>query len=289
MKKIGIVTCKKRLNKVEDDLIIKKFLIQNGFLTDIIAWDDKSVIWQNYDILFIRSVWNSSRNYKNYCNFLLKIQNMNIRVINDINIILNNLSKKSINNLKFSVYIKNSYFSFKKDVICTIEKLHFESFVLKPIVGESSYHVFRYNKSGIKTKNSKNINYIIKKIYNDKKYGNPGILIEEFQKNIFYGEYCVFFFNKKIIYALKKYPSVFQTRKDVEIINNIPSSIMRYIIKNNLMNDGYGRIDLLYNRKIYLMEIEYNDPDLYLRKLNNDDRMMVMNEILNMIDGDKIE
>ena len=55
------------------------------------------------------------------------------------------------------------------------------------------------------------------------------------------------------------------------------------------MNDGYGRIDLLYNRKIYLMEIEYNDPDLYLRKLNNDDRMMVMNEILNMIDGDKIE
>ena len=275
MKRIGIVTCKKRLNKVEDDLIIKKFLIQNGFLTDIIAWDDKSVTWQNYDILFIRSVWNSSRNYKNYCNFLLKIQNMNIRVINDINIILNNLSKKSIDNLKFSVYIKNSYFSFKKDVIKTIEKLHFESFVLKPIVGESSYHVFRYNKNGIKTKN--------------KKYGNPGILIEEFQKNIFYGEYCVFFFNKKILYALKKYPSVFQTRKDVEIINNIPSSIIQYILNNNLMNDGYGRIDLLYNKKIYLMEIEYNDPDLYLRKLNNNDRMMVMNEILNMIDGDKIE
>ena len=66
MKKIGIVTCKKRLNKVEDDLIIKKFLIQNGFLTDIIAWDDKSVIWQNYDILFIRSVYNFLKNSKHF-------------------------------------------------------------------------------------------------------------------------------------------------------------------------------------------------------------------------------
>lgn len=289
MKKIGIVSCKKRLNKVEDDLIIKNFLIQNGFWADIIAWDDKSVIWQDYDVLFIRSVWNSSKNYEKYCTFLLKIQNMNIRVINDINIILENLSKKCVDNLKYSVYIKSNYFSFKKDVISTIEKLHFESFVLKPIVGESSYHVFRYNKNGAKTKNSKKLNYIIKKIYSDKKYGNSGILIEKFQKNIFDGEYCVFFFNKKIVYALKKYPSVFQTRKDVEVIENIPSSITQYIIKNNLMNDGYGRIDLLYGKKIYLMEIEYNDPDLYLRKLNNNNRVVVMNEILNIIVGDKNE
>ena len=66
MKKIGIVTYKKLLNKNEDDIIISNYLIHKGFDCSIVAWDDKEVNWNNYDILFIRSVWNSSINYRKY-------------------------------------------------------------------------------------------------------------------------------------------------------------------------------------------------------------------------------
>ena len=288
MKKIGIVTCKKRLNKVEDDLIIKEYLKNHDFIVDIIAWDDKRVNLNKYDVLFIRSVWNSAVNFKKYKKFLLNIDN-NTKVINEKDKILDNMCKSTKGDNKCAIYIKNSYVLFKKSVINTIEELPFISVVCKPIIGESSYHVFRYNKDKTKTKNSKGINYIINKIYNDsKKYGNPGIIIEEFRSEIALGEFCIYYFNNKIIYALKKYPSVFQERKDIEIVKNIPLKIIDYVKKNEIIDGDYGRIDLLYDKDAYLMEIEKNDPDLYIRKLDLKTRDKVLREILRMIDGDNL-
>ncbi len=288
MKRVAIVTCKERLNKVIDDQLIREKLEKNKVKADIVAWDNKKINWLEYDVIFIRSVWNSCLKYREYIEFLIYLKNMNKKVINDIDDIINNLWKNKSN--KDIVYINHDLKKFKVEVKKITNNKKINSLVLKPIIGESSYHVYRYNKNSIKAKNSKGLDYIIKKIYKDnKRYGNPGIIIENFINEITYGEYCIYYFNSKIIYAIKKYPSRFQNRKDIEIVNIIPSKILKYINDNELIKSGYGRIDLINGEKIYLMEIEKNDPDLYLRKLNNDTLAKVLEEIYILLMGENNE
>jgi len=286
MKNIAIVTCKKRLYKVDDDLIIRDNLINNGYNATIVSWEDKSVNWLEFDVVFIRTVWNSSINYKKYCCFLEQLKSFGVKVINDVDIIKDNICKQYNNDNKELLYIESNYKKFYSSVFNTVNNMIDSSLVLKPIIGESSYHVYRFNKDGIKTKNSKKLSFIVKKIFKDyKKYGNPGIIIERFNEDIYLGEYCVYYFNNHIVYCIKKFPSVFQERKPIEYIDDIPKKIITYIKNNKLIEGNYGRIDVLYNKKVYLMEVERNDPDLYLRRLDTDTCDKVLTEIIKMISG----
>ena len=64
MKKIGIVSCVKWIDKLEEDNNLKNALINLGIDAKIISWQQP--LEEVYDLLVLRSVWGYQNFYKEY-------------------------------------------------------------------------------------------------------------------------------------------------------------------------------------------------------------------------------
>lgn len=295
MKRVGIVTCKKRKNKVDDDILLKEALEKEKIIVDILVWDDNAVTWTDYDLLIIRSIWDYHLKLKKFIEWLEFLKQNNIKTINKCDEIINNFNKdlqyyylfKSgyLLNKRF-VYYQKKFKMFYLSVINECQSFGEDSLVLKPIVGASSYNVFKYNKNGVKEKNALSLKRVAKKIYRQMKKNNVrGIVIEPFTKEIQKGEYSVILINKEIEYCIKRYPSRFQERKKTTYVKKIPKQLVECI--NSLSNIDfplYSRIDFVLGKnKPIIMEFELTDPDLYIRNLNISLQKNVLNKFASII------
>ena len=93
MKKIGIVSCNKWKGIIKEDLLLEKELINRGYQAELISWEDTNINYKNYDCLILRSVWGYQNNYSEFKNWLLYLKKHNIKIYNDVDILLNNIRK----------------------------------------------------------------------------------------------------------------------------------------------------------------------------------------------------
>lgn len=285
---IAIVTCPKRKNKVKDDILIKDYLLNNYDVNvEIVSWSNKKINWKKYNVVFIRSIWDYHLNFKEFKKWINYLKENNINTVNSINIISNNIYKdEQYKNKKYNmffqkrtfIYFKKDYNSFYQEVLKSIDLYSEGELVLKPIVGASSYNVYKYNKEN---NNIYLLKRIVKKIYKSCKNNQiPGLIIEPFNKGIYDGEFCLVYLNGQILYCAKKFPSRFQERKETKIINEIPSVLIDAFNKIKLFSKRYGRIDfIIENERVVLMEVEETDPDLYLRLLNKEMQEQILKKI----------
>ena len=136
MKKVGIVSCDKWIDKLEEDNNLKNALINLGIDAKIISWQQP--LEEAYDLLVLKSVWGYQNFYKEFKKWLLYVKNNNIPLVNGVDMVLNNIMK----DIQFNILEKNNV-----DFIDTIfleqskllnrnifEMLDDKSYVFKPTI-----------------------------------------------------------------------------------------------------------------------------------------------------------
>ncbi len=278
MKKVGIVSCDKWIDKLEEDNNLKNALINLGIDAKIISWQQP--LEEKYDLLVLKSVWGYQNFYKEFKNWLLYVKNNNIPLVNDVDMVLNNIMK----DIQFNILEKNNV-----DFIDTIfldqskllnknifEMLDDKSYVFKPTIsgsGENTYLVTNSNdKSVPNTIQKEDIVKIYNKMLDDNSYCK--IMIQPFISEISNGEYSCIFIDGKLTHTMLRFPNIFHEKRRPYLVDNVPDSIIqlaRVVERIKEFNNYlYMRVDMvLVNSKAKIMEVELADPDLLTKYIDD--------------------
>ena len=278
MKKVGIVSCDKWIDKLEEDNNLKNALINLGIDAKIISWQQP--LEEKHDLLVLKSVWGYQNYYKEFKNWLLYVKNNNIPLANGVDMVLNNIMK----NIQFNILEKNNV-----DFIDTIfldqskllnrnifEMLDDKSYVFKPTIsgsGENTYLVTNSNDKSIPNTIQKED---IVKIYNKMLDDNSDckIMIQPFISEINNGEYSCIFIDGKLTHTMLRFPNIFHEKRRTYLVNDAPDSIIELarVVERikDFNNYLYMRVDMvLVNGKAKIMEVELADPDLLTKYIDD--------------------
>lgn len=278
MKKVGIVSCDKWIDKLEEDNNLKNALINLGIDAKIISWQQP--LEEKYDLLVLKSVWGYQNYYKEFKNWLLYVKNNNIPLANGVDMVLNNIMK----DIQFNILEKNNV-----DFIDTIfldrfkllnrnilEMLNDKSYVFKPTIsgsGENTYLVTNSNDKSIPNTIQKED---IVKIYNKMLDGNSDckIMIQPFISEINNGEYSCIFIDGELTHTMLRFPNIFHEKRRPYLVDDVPDSIIQLarVVERikDFNNYLYMRVDMvLVNGKAKIMEVELTDPDLLTKYIDD--------------------
>ncbi len=278
MKRVGIVSCDKWIDKLEEDNNLKNALINLGIDAKIISWQQP--LEEKYDLLVLKSVWGYQNFYKEFKNWLLNVKNNNIPLANDVDMVLNNIMK----DIQFNILENNNV-----DFIDTIfldqskllnrnifEMLNDKSYVFKPTIsgsGENTYLVTNSNDKFVPNTIQKED---IVKIYNKMLDDNSDckIMIQPFISEINNGEYSCIFIEGKLTHTMLRFPNIFHEKRKSYLVDDAPDSIIRLarVVERikEFNNYLYMRVDMvLVNGKAKIMEVELADPDLLTKYIDD--------------------
>lgn len=280
-KKIAIVSSDKWINIVKEDILLK-IELNNIFIdVDIISWQDKNIDYTKYDALIIRSIWGYQDYIEAFIDWLNMLKEKNIKVFNNIDILLSNLNKYE----QFKILDNNNLrhidtFFIKKENINVINSIYkeYKDIVLKPIISGSGNNTFiisdNIKKNNIKIENVKEkFDKVLNKV-------NNYIMVQPFVKEINDGELSVVIINNKISHAAIRYINVFNNVNQIKIINvnDLDKKVLDIVKKCQNIKEYkdalYIRIDLVKIENEYkIMELELVEPQLFFEFKQNKSKL----------------
>ena len=252
MKKIAIVSCNKWKNKIEEDKLLQSALIQSGYNTDIISWEDADVNYDEYMALVLRSVWGYQNNYLEFKTWLNMIKQNQILLLNSPELVSNNIRKDKQFELlsKYEIPIIPTEFIYKlEDLFNDIKFDEKKPKVLKPIVSGSGENTFLVDSS-----ESLYTDKIIKSFEKIIKCEDNGIMLQPYIGEVKNGEFACIYIDGVNTHNMMRYPGIFANRKKPVYLTNIPEAVKKLADKVSMIeeysNHLYMRIDIvLHNNK----------------------------------------
>lgn len=273
MKKIGIVSCEKWKNLIQEDKLLEQTLNKAGFNSQIISWEDKTIDYNEFDCLVLRSVWGYQNNYSEFKRWLLWLKKNNVKIFNAVDIILNNIRK----NMQFEILDKHGIPHVPTKFIMSVEKFKNldENVVVKPIISGSGENTFKVGGENVNlnTKIEKND---IKGIFSNMlECEDNGIMVQPFIPDIKNGEYACVFIGGVNTHNMLRFPGVFTDKKAPVYLETVPIEVELLAKKiskiEEFANSLYMRIDIVYyDNKPIVMEIELAEPDLLIKYVKNE-------------------
>lgn len=259
MKKIGIVSNDKYINKIAEDINIKKFLNSMGYKAEIISWEDENINYSDYSSLLLRSVWGYQHNYDKFIKWLDMLENNNITIFNDVATIKSNIRK----DIQFKILDKYNIPHIK--TIFQKESLDLKSFmpdyIVKPIISGSGDNTTRIKDANIE---------ILNKIISE---NDNGIMIQPYEKTIGNGEYSIIFIDGFNTHNMLRYPGIFYKKERPRQLFDVPKKVLdlAYKVKNipEYKELLYMRIDIVDSNNPKIMEVELAEPDLLTRNIDS--------------------
>ncbi len=254
-KELAILTSKKYLHKVKEDLILENYFLRKGINAKLIAWEEYNDEYKN---ILIKSTWGYQHDITNFINFLKKNKN---KLINNFELINNNINK--YNQIK---YLKENKINcidtqFIDNLPDLEKKLTKEYQVIKPVISASSHNTYKINLDNYK-KYLKEISITIKE----------GYLLQPFLNEIKDGELSIIIVNKKISHYLNRYPGKFTDKPKLEKINKLNPKAIEVVNKiiDIYQSAAFIRLDLIYVANSYkVMEVEVIEPQLFFEQVDN--------------------
>lgn len=287
-KKIAIVSCDKWKNKVKEDILLKIELNKKLIDVDIISWQDKSVDYNKYDALIIRSIWGYQDYIKSFIEWLNNLNNSNIKVFNDTNIIVSNLNKyeqfKILDENKIP-HIETTFIN--KDNLDDIKKIYdkHKDIVIKPIISGSGNNTFIISDN-IK-KNNIEISEVKEKFNKVLNEVNNYIMVQPFIKEIDDGELSVVVIDAKISHAAIRYTNIFNNLNQIKIadLKDLDDKVLKIVNKcmgiKEYKDSLYMRIDLVkINDDYKIMELELVEPQLFFEFKQNKSKLIEFVEVI---------
>ncbi len=276
MKKIGIVSCDNWKNLINEDVFLKEYFNKCGYDSEIISWQDDNVNYQDYECLILRSVWGYQNDYKKFKEWLLFLKNNNIKIYNDVDMVLDNIRK----DIQFGILDKNDIEHIPTKFIKMNEEVNFSglinpNLIIKPIISGSGDNTFRItnDKSELDKRiiNTNDIPLVYKKVLEN---SENGLMIQPYIEEVVEGEYSCVYINSVNTHNMIRFPGIFAAKKKPILIHNIPSEVKmladRIASLNEYNKSLYLRVDITYNKGIPLiMEVELAEPDLLTKYIDD--------------------
>ena len=244
---VNVVSSKEYKNKLKDDLMLQRYLLQAGYKAKISAWDEDDYA----DVNIIRSVWGYHKRVNEFIDFVNKNNTINNRIL-----ITENIDKQK----QFALLRLNDVQPVDTLFLNNINEMKYkgEKLVVKPIVSASGDNTF-----------------IIENEQDLQKVAHlNNIMVQPFIENITEGEISVIAINRVVKYAIRRFPGVFQEYKKEEFVSrfSLDKEIVD-IVKKILLIEEYKkavfmRMDFVHTPQGYrVMEIELVDPDLFIETI----------------------
>lgn len=287
-KKIAIVSCDKWINKVKEDILLKIELNNKLIDVDVISWQDRRIDYTKYDALIIRSIWGYQDYIEEFINWLNMLKEKNIKVFNNVDILLSNFNKYEQFKLldKYDIPHIDTFF-IKKENIDEVNDIyrHYKDIVVKPIISGSGNNTFvisdNIKKNNIEIKNVKEkFEEVLNKV-------NNYIMVQPFVKEINDGELSIVIVNNKISHAAIRYTSIFNNVNQIKVVNvnQLDDKVSAVVNKcQNIVEykDAlYMRIDMVkIDNEYKIMELELVEPQLFFEFKQN---KLKLKEFVNII------
>lgn len=253
--------------KCYDKLLIAP-MKKNGWLASEISWRDKSVNWNSFDAVIVRSTWDYQSDPNNFINVLANIKDSSAHLENNFEMMKWNMNKYYLHdltnkNILTVETIWENNFSIEK-ILKYFSLLNTNEIVIKPNISASAENTFRIKSDEI-IKKSKKLETI---------FSNREFMIQPFMSNIISeGEYSLFYFNGQYSHAILKSPKPKDFRVQEEhggkIVSINPEPSLKHETENVLSKLSttplYARVDFVRTSSddFALMELELIEPSLY--------------------------
>lgn len=248
----------------DDDLAVEP-LRQLGWHVDTISWRDKTVDWNMYEAVVLRTTWDYQQSPEEFIKALETIDASSARLENPIDIVRWNLSKTYLRDLEergcqIVPTLWNQEYS-EENFGHWIESLNADEVIIKPLISATAQHTYRlsrYDPSLAETFQSRD--FMVQPFM-------PAIVTE--------GEYSLFYFGGEFSHAINKAPKT----ADFRVQEEHGGVITAVEPEAKLLEAGRQTLDLIGRQLLYarvdfvcdgsgefaLMELELIEPALYFR------------------------
>lgn len=266
--RIAFVTCEQRPAITADDLLVADLLRHGGFEVIAAAWSDRSVDWQRFASVVIRSPWDYHLDDSRYRAWLRRCDRERVNLWNPAPAVLANLDKRYLSELARAgvptipgEYVERGQV---QSLVALLERRNWARAVVKPTVSASAYGTWR---TSLETAESDQGQW-------NHEVEQRSLLVQPFTDEIVAsGEWSVVFFDGHYSHAVLKKPASGDFRVQEELGGHaeprVPSravieqarSVLS-VVEGHLL---YARVDgVERDGQFLLMELEVNEPVLYL-------------------------
>ena len=260
-------------NILTEDQLVVDALRRKGLTVERKSWDDSDFDWSTTKNILFRTTWDYFDRFDEFEIWLNHVSEVT-RLINQKELIYWNIDKHYLQDLaKKDVNIPATIFIEKgeqRSLTACIEKINWETFILKPAISGAGRHTYKFNKG-----DEARLNQIFFELIT-----NESLLLQEYQKQITTkGEVAFMVFGGKYSHAIlkKAKPGDFRVQDDFggTISNYEPSAdeiaFIEKAFKAVSPTPAYARIDVIWdnNDQLCIGEIELIEPELWFRKDEN--------------------
>ncbi len=285
MRKIAFLSMDDLSDFVTDDELSIGPLKELGVEVHTISWRAKSVRWEEYSMVIVRSTWDYQKDLPSYLDVLREIDSRTV-LANPLSIMEWNADKSYLRELeaKGAGIVPTVWGNTISGLEVFSEWFnHFQSdeIVIKPTVSANADDTFRLQRD------SNSFTEVIKT------FANRSYMVQPFVESIVdEGEYSLFYFNGEYSHTILKTPEI----GDFRVQEEHGGLIQATPITNSIANAGQRIMDILGEKPLYarvdlvrmqddefaLMEIELIEPALYFRTdANSAERFaMALNTII---------
>lgn len=251
---------------VSDDELAIEPLRELGWEVEIVSWRDKTVDWNAFKAVVIRTTWDYQKEPEAFLDVLRKIENSKARLENSLKTVEWNLSKFYLRDLESAgIKIVPTLWDEKKIDAGSFEKWrrHFKSgeVIVKPLVSATAEFTFRLDEFFPEL---------------EEIFATRAFMVQPFMPNITSeGEYSIFYFGGCYSHTILKTPKekdfrvqeehggIIRPAQPTEKLLEAGRKVFEFINPQPL----YARVDFVRDsgEDFALMELELIEPALYFR------------------------
>lgn len=255
-----------------EDQILSSILTDLEINYEIVAWSDQNADWSKFSLLLIKSPWDYFDYYSDFLDWIKKIKELNIPVLNSLESLVWNSNKNyliEIENKGFNVISGKLLPEGEKiDWTELLEDVENTPFIIKPLVSGGAKNTFKVDFNNVEEIRMK-MDLLIR---------SEGFIAQPFVREIEeVGEYSLVFFNSVYSHAVLKSPANADFRVQhffggkisvIEPSESLIKACQRYV--DEFCKDSlYVRVDgVLIQGDFHLMELEMIEPYLFLSTQN---------------------
>lgn len=262
------------------DSLLDKPLAQRGWQTQLVSWRERSVDWQQFDAVIIRSPWDYQDDASAFISVLEEIERSGAVLQNSLATVRWNIDKiylKSLAEQQVNIVptLWGSNFS-AKDIISFFDYFSCQQIVIKPRISANADNTFWLKKETFETCLSQ-----LEDIFSQSEF-----MVQPFMSSVIEeGEFSLFYFSGKYSHAILKTPKTddFRVQEEhggqLELITPEKALLAQaestLAAINHLTGEIplYARIDFVRDNNakaaFALMEAELIEPSLYFNMDDN--------------------
>lgn len=266
MQKICFLSMDSLAGYVSDDELAIEPLQELGWNVETISWRDKSVNWNDFEAVIIRTTWDYQKYPNEFLEVLRRIDASNARLENPLKIVQWNLSKLYLKELENAgIKIVPTLFESEKidENLFQSWLVHFKTdeIIIKPIISATAEYTYRLKEFLPELAET---------------FTNKPFMIQPFMPHIVSeGEFSLFYFGGEYSHTILKTPKpkdfrvqeehggIITAVKPSEKLLDVGRKVFEFIKPTPL----YARVDFVRDSAddFCVMELELIEPALYLR------------------------